>query len=96
MAQTMVREVGEVARASGYDLPEVTERTLGALDRVPATMKASMARDFERGGRTELDALTGALVRLADAHGLEIPTTRTAYAILKLRADGLGTSTASE
>lgn len=96
MAQTMVREVGEVARACGYDLPEVTERTLGALDRVPATMKASMARDFERGGRTELDALTGALVRLADDHDLEILTTRTAYAILKLRAEAVGISTARE
>jgi 2-dehydropantoate 2-reductase len=87
MAQTMVREVGEVARACGYDLPEVTQRTLRSLDAVPATMKASMARDFERGGRTELEALTGALVRLADAQALEIPTTRTAYAILKLRAE---------
>jgi ketopantoate reductase len=50
-------------------------------------MKASMARDFERGARNELDALTGAVVRLADAHGLEIPATRTAYAVLKLRAE---------
>jgi 2-dehydropantoate 2-reductase len=77
-------------------LPEVTQRTLRSLDGVPATMKASMARDFDRGGRTELEALTGALVRLADAHGLEIPTTRTAYAILKLRAQTIGTAPASE
>ena len=48
-------------------------------------MKASMARDFERGGRTELEALTGALVRLADSRGVDVPATRTAYAILKLR-----------
>ena len=32
-----------------------------------------MARDFERGNRTELEALTGALVRLADAKGVDVP-----------------------
>jgi ketopantoate reductase len=48
-------------------------------------MTASMARDFERGGRTELEALTGALVKLADTQNVDVPATRTAYAILKLR-----------
>jgi 2-dehydropantoate 2-reductase len=48
-------------------------------------MKASMARDFERGGRTELDALTGALVAKAAAKGVDVPVSRAAYAILKLR-----------
>jgi 2-dehydropantoate 2-reductase len=49
------------------------------------SMKASMARDFERGGRTELDALTGGLLRLAEARGIDVPATRVTYAILKLR-----------
>jgi len=48
-------------------------------------MKASMARDFERGNRTELEALTGALVRMAGARSVDVPAARTAYAILKLR-----------
>jgi 2-dehydropantoate 2-reductase len=52
-------------------------------------MKASMARDFERGNRTELEALTGALVRMADAKGVDVPASRTAYAILKLREQAL-------
>jgi 2-dehydropantoate 2-reductase len=85
MAQALVREVELIARACGYDMPELTARTLAALDQVAPSMKASMARDFERGGRTELEALTGALVRLADQKGLDIPTTRATYAILKLR-----------
>ena len=41
--------------------------------------------DFERGTRTELEALTGALVRMADAKGVAVPASRAAYAILKLR-----------
>jgi 2-dehydropantoate 2-reductase len=83
---TLLDEVTEVARAYGYDLPEARERArVWLFDHAPAMMKASMARDFERGSRTELEALTGALVRMADAKGLDIPVSRAAYAILKLR-----------
>jgi 2-dehydropantoate 2-reductase len=102
LSAALLREVGEVARACGHDLAPLEARALDMLDRIPYTMKASMARDFERGRRTELDALTGALVRFADRHGLEIPTTRAAYAVLKLREqqaagahEALGTSTLS-
>jgi 2-dehydropantoate 2-reductase len=57
---------------------------------VAPNMKASMARDYERGRRTEVEALLGALVRLADRFGVEAPATRTLYAILKLRAAQIG------
>ncbi len=102
LTQTLLVEINDVARACGYDLPQVEERAMAQLDRIPPTMKASMARDFDRGGRTELDALTGAIVRLADAHGVDIPATRTAYAALKLREqqsqaarEAIGSSTAA-
>jgi len=86
LVDTLVDEVTAVAQAYGFDLPEARDRARAWLfEKAPATMKASMARDFERGARTELDAVTGALVRLADAKGLGIPATRAAYAILKLR-----------
>ena len=39
-----------IAGAYGYDLPEAHERARGIIDTWPATGKASMARDFERGG----------------------------------------------
>ena len=86
LIETLLDEVSAVARACGYDLPEARQRAHNMMMEVaPPGMKASMARDFERGGRTELEALTGALVRLADARGVNVPATRTAYAILKLR-----------
>ena len=86
LIETLLDEVTAVARAYGFDLPEARERARGWIfDRAPSTMKASMARDFERGTRTELEALTGALVRMADARGLDVPASRAAYAILKLR-----------
>jgi 2-dehydropantoate 2-reductase len=86
LVETLLDEVSAVARARGYDLPEARARAHAMMMEIaPPGMKASMARDFERGGRTELEALTGALVRLADAQGVDVPATRTAYAILKLR-----------
>jgi 2-dehydropantoate 2-reductase len=85
LVETLLDEVTNVAKAYGYDLPAARERAHAVIEGAPWTMKASMARDFERGNRTELEALTGALVRMADAKGVGVPASRTAYAILKLR-----------
>jgi 2-dehydropantoate 2-reductase len=85
LALSVLDEVARVAGACGYELPEARERARGTIENAPPTMKASMARDFERGKRTELEALTGAIVRLAAAARVDVPTTRAAYAILKLR-----------
>ena len=83
---TLLDEVRTVARAGGVELGDAVGPPGLSLDSAPAAMTTSLARDFERGRRTELDALAGALVRLADARGVDVPATRTAYAILKLRA----------
>jgi len=85
LLETLLDEVTDVARAHGYDLPEARERASRWLADAPFTMRASMARDFERGTRTEIEALTGALVRMADARGVDVRASRAAYAMLKLR-----------
>ena len=96
LLNTLLDEVGAVAAACGYALAEARERARGLVQNAPPNMKASMARDFEKGGRTELEALTGALVRLAEARGVEVPAARTAYAILKLRQQSLDARAAAE
>jgi 2-dehydropantoate 2-reductase len=95
LAETLLHEISLVSKACGYDLPEMAGRAMQNLDRVAPTMKASMARDFERGGRTELEALTGAIVRLAEKHTVDVPASRAAYAVLKLR-QGMGFGTVRE
>jgi 2-dehydropantoate 2-reductase len=87
-AAMLLDDVARVARACGYDLAPQVALGVGILDRPPASMKASLARDFERGRRTELDALSGALLRLALAHGVDVPATRIAHAVLMLREQG--------
>jgi 2-dehydropantoate 2-reductase len=85
LVDQLIDEVSAVARAYGYDLPEASARARTVISGWAYDGKASMARDFERGNRTELEALTGALVRLADAKSLDVPVARMAYALLKLR-----------
>jgi 2-dehydropantoate 2-reductase len=55
---------------------------------LPASMKASLAYDLERGNRIELDGLMGAVVRLGEAAGVPTPVHRTIYAALKPYRDG--------
>lgn len=78
-------EVTAVAAAYGYELGPMRPRVRGAIDNWAFDGKASMARDFERGRPTELDAITGALVRLAEAKGIDVPIARTTCALLRLR-----------
>jgi 2-dehydropantoate 2-reductase len=75
-----------VAAAHGFDVAQTGASAKDNLGKLAPTMKASMARDFERGRPTELDSLTGAVVRLGQARQVPTPASRVLYAILKLRA----------
>jgi 2-dehydropantoate 2-reductase len=79
------REVAAVGRARGVGLDPTAEPAMRQLASFQPTMKSSLQRDFERGARTEIDALGGTLVRLAEQHHVSIPALRTIYPILALR-----------
>jgi len=84
-----IAEVVAVAKARGVDLgDDAVERTMKNVDALPATMKASMLFDLERGNRLEVEWLSGAVWRLGREDGLETPTHRVAYAALKPFAAG--------
>lgn len=87
LLEGVMNEVVEVARVCGYDLAPASERALKMWSTLPAGWKTSMMRDFERGNRTEHDALTGAIVRLAEAHGVNVSRTRALYAVLQVMAE---------
>ncbi|GHF67529.1 2-dehydropantoate 2-reductase [Kitasatospora xanthocidica] len=65
-------EVVALTRVVGA--PGDAQTLLALVDRVPGTMKSSMQRDAEAGRMTELDAIGGAILRAADAHGVAVPT----------------------
>ncbi|WP_030062166.1 ketopantoate reductase family protein [Streptomyces novaecaesareae] len=65
-------EITAVTRAVGA--PADAQTLLALFDHIPGTTKSSMQRDVEAGRPTELDAIGGAVLRAADAHGVAVPT----------------------
>ena len=87
-----VEEVFDLANAKGVGLPpESVEQTLQFIDGLPAGGTTSLQRDFRDGVRTELDALSGAVVRQAAEVGVDVPVHTFFYsALLPLEMKALG------
>ncbi|MFJ2190493.1 ketopantoate reductase family protein [Kitasatospora sp. NPDC087861] len=68
---TVLDEIATVSGAAGA--PADAPALLTVFDRLPGSMKSSMLRDVEAGRPTELDAIGGAVLRAAAAHGIDTP-----------------------
>jgi 2-dehydropantoate 2-reductase len=78
------KEVIDLGRARGVKLPaDALDKMLAFNANAPATMKASMALDLERGNRIELPWLGGKVVELGRQVGVATPTHTLMYAALK-------------
>ena len=87
----VLREVVAVGRAHGVPLaPGYADDRLAFIDGLPAGMEASMYADLQRGRRLELPWLSGAVVELGAAHGVEVPLNRAVNDLLAIHE--LGTS----
>ena len=76
-------EVANLARARGVNLsPQAVDRTLGFTDKLPEDATASMQRDLLEGRPSELEAQTGAIVRLGREAGVPTPANAFLYAVL--------------
>ena len=93
LLKAAMHEVVALARARGVILPaESVERTLGFTDRLPEDATASMQRDLLENKPSELEAQTGAIVRLAALSNVPVPANALLYAALlpsERRARGL-------
>ncbi len=67
---------------------DIADRQWGFVQSLPAGMRASMLDDLERGKRIELEYLSGAVVRLGTAAGVEAPVHATVYRALHPYIDG--------
>ncbi|MCL2582918.1 MAG: 2-dehydropantoate 2-reductase [Streptosporangiales bacterium] len=73
-ALRVLEETAEVGRAEGARLPaDAARERLAWLQNLQAGSTTSMLQDREAGAETEHDGLTGAVVRLAAAHGIDVP-----------------------
>ncbi len=82
----VARESLGVALAEGarLDVAEVLRR-MHLIVRRTASNRASMLQDLDRHRRTEIDAITGAILRAADRHGIDAPLNRALYALVRAR-----------
>lgn len=83
LAMTLLRETVAVGRADGADLPDgVAEETLAWLQALPPDGSSSMLQDREAGRPLEYDGITGAVVRIGEAHGVPVDANRALLALL--------------
>lgn len=81
----VVTEAVQVAVAAGVPLaPDLPGALVRFAEGLPQGMKASLLVDLERGRRTEVESLQGALSRLGRRYGVPTPTTDVLYALIKL------------
>lgn len=83
IALQLMLEAAQVARAEGAQLgPDDAHAALTWLENVPAGAPTSMLQDLLAGRPLEYDALTGAVIRAAERHGIEVPVNRMVLALL--------------
>lgn len=74
LLQRAVQEAVDVARARGIPLPDdETAQAVAAIDALPPGAKPSLLLDLESGRPTEVDVLSGAVSRYAEAAGIPAP-----------------------
>lgn len=84
LMQSVVRESVKVAAAEGhaFDAEETIAYVRESL-RKAGRATASMRQDVAAGRPTEIEVITGAIIRAADRHGIAVPVNRTIYALVK-------------
>lgn len=79
----VMQEVVSVARAKGVPIEAgYADNRLAFCDGLPAEMTSSMHKDLERGGRLELDWLSGSVVRLGASLAVPTPANRVIHSLL--------------
>ena len=82
-----IRENYGTAVGLGIALPgDAVETAIGMMDRQPPDITSSLQRDILAGRLSELEAWTGAAVRLANSAGRAAPVHETLYELLATRA----------
>lgn len=84
--RALVEEVCKLSLAQGFVLGgDAVESAIQRQGIMPRESTSSMHVDFMNGNKTELEELTGYVVKSADALNIPVPTYRMMYEVLKLK-----------
>jgi 2-dehydropantoate 2-reductase len=87
--RAMMREGMAVSAHYGYPMPMTPDQRIDLARQVGAA-KISMLQDLEQGRPLELDAISGAVIELAERAGVDVPAIRLVHALTLARARALG------
>jgi len=84
---SLLKELQAVAKAKGVILSDdIIPAMLQRMAMLPYETTSSMHSDFQKGGKTELESLTGYVVREGKAHQVPVPNYEKLYASLQERS----------
>lgn len=72
-AKALLEEIALVAKAKGIDIDDEVEKSLLTASKVPYESSTSMHLDFQNAKQSELDVLSGYIVKEAYKHGIAVP-----------------------
>ena len=80
-----VMEAIEVAEKLHVNIPEnIFDKVMGLTEKFTPDSKSSLLVDIENGRPTEIETLNGALIRLSDRLGIDLPVNALIYGAVKL------------
>lgn len=84
--EKVLYEIKSVANAKDIDIKdEVIKKILQRVVTLPYESKTSMQLDYEKGKKSEVEALCGYIVKEADKNGIKVPYMRKYYEELKMK-----------
>ena len=82
--RNVMSEIANLAKYEGVHLSaDIVESTMQYMENEAPSLKASMYSDLEEGKPMELEALTGAVIRIAKKWAIPVPANEGIYAMLK-------------
>jgi 2-dehydropantoate 2-reductase len=79
--EEIVREGAVVALHEGVDINP--DEVIKQIDSLPETLTTSLQRDVQAQIPSELESITGGVLRLAESYGISAPAHQRAYGLIK-------------
>jgi 2-dehydropantoate 2-reductase len=78
-AKKLLCEIADIAHAKGIDIYDEVEKSLSVVSKVPYDSSTSMHLDFQNNKKTELETLSGYIVKEGKRLGVKTPVMKKMY-----------------